>query len=75
MSSAGIKYLTSSHIIEKLEVLKLSQCKLVDDIALIHIGIMINYTNLTKLHVNSTAVTREAGEEFEEKYPKIMIIY
>lgn len=75
VSSAGVKYLTSSHIIEKLETLKLSHCKLIDSHVLHHIGTMIDYTNLTKLHVNSTAVQPADGAEFEGKHPKIMIIY
>lgn len=75
VSSDGIKALTSSEPFEQLEVLKLSHCREIDENALQYIGEMLIYSNLSKLHINSTSVPRSEAVKFEQKYPQVNTIY
>jgi hypothetical protein len=75
VSSDGIKSLTSSPIFERLEVLKLSHCPEIDENTLLYVGNMLLYSNLNKLHINSTSINRQAATKFEEKYPQVNTIY
>lgn len=75
VSSEGIRALASSQPFEQLEVLKLSHCREVDENALQYLGEMLLYSNLAKLHLNSTSIPRAEAAKFEQKYPQLNTIY
>ena len=64
VSSDGIKALASSTPFEQLEILKLSHCREIDENTLQYIGEMLLYSNLSKLHINSTSIKRPEAVKF-----------
>lgn len=60
---------------EGLEVLKLSHCVDLDDTCLEAIATVLPYCSLSKLHLNSSGVSRLEAGKFEQKNPKVNTIF
>lgn len=56
-------------------MLKLSHCADLDESCLENIAAVLTYSNLTKLHLNSSGISPLQAAKFEQKNPKVNTIY